>query len=63
MTAKQVRFCQKNGVINGGVAVYDKYGKLYCVVCGCCGTVFKPDSVLITEEFDWLPISDNILDE
>ena len=29
-------------------------------ICGCCGSIFKPEDIEVIEEFEWIDIQDAI---
>lgn len=48
---------------NGGIGVYDRYGELEYVICGCCGGLFNKKDVTFVRALEWVSISDKIKGE
>lgn len=69
MDTKQVKFRAKTDTIEsqrgtlGGIALYNGFGELESVICGCCGGTFSPKEVEIVRKLEWIPISTAIIGE
>ena len=61
---KQIAFNLKDGEdIIGGIGLFNE-NKLVEVICGCCGSTFKPNEVtLISTYNNWVDLTDTILSD
>lgn len=60
---EQVKFVYDNEVF-GGIAKVDDEGKIYYVICGCCGCIFDTEDIVILKQYhNWVNISDEIIGE
>lgn len=69
---KQVRFVVVNTDVGatdeilGGIGIYEEDANhdeiLVNVICGCCGSIFEPDEVVVVEKFEhWIDINEEII--
>ena len=69
MEAKQVKFRALSDTIEstkdsiGGIGIYNGWGQLQYVICGCCGGIFEPKEVEIVRGLEWVPLSAEIIGE
>lgn len=48
--------------ILGGIAKLDDNDNIEYVICGCCGSIFEPDTITILKRYGrWCNISDEII--
>ncbi len=48
--------------IFGGIALIGNNGAITNVICGCCGSMFKPEDIKILERYDyWVDLTETII--
>lgn len=54
--SKQVKFVDKELNVLGGIELNDG-----SVICGCCGSIFEPDDIVIITRYDtWVNLTEEI---